>query len=102
MQPAPSEAFDVPEWTEAKVHPDHHIQVRRALYSVPWPHVSHRVDVRIDRSTVRVYTTPRCVSRSHPSGRTDRTPLNRTHKCDRGAALPPLTTRDAPELLLPE
>ncbi len=24
--------FDVPTWTEAKVHPDHHVQVARALY----------------------------------------------------------------------
>lgn len=55
MLPAPSVAFDVPEWTDAKVHADHHIQVRRALYSVPWPHVGHQVDVRIDRSTVRIY-----------------------------------------------
>jgi len=72
MLPAPSEAFDVPEWTEAKVHPDHHIQVRRALYSVPWPHVGHYVDVRIDRSTVRVYRKTELVKmhpRQRPGGR---------------------------------
>src|SRR5690606_30156099 len=34
MQPAPDELYDVPLWTDAKVHPDHHIQVARALYSV--------------------------------------------------------------------
>jgi hypothetical protein len=72
MLPPPSEAFDVPEWTDAKVHPDHHIQVRRALYSVPWPHVGHRVDVRIDRSTVRVYRKTELVKmhpRQQPGGR---------------------------------
>jgi transposase len=35
MLPAPEKLYDVPLWTEAKVHADHHIQVQRALYSVP-------------------------------------------------------------------
>jgi transposase len=72
MLPAPTAAFDVPEWTEAKVHPDHHIQVKRALYSVPWPHVGHRVDVRIDRTSVRVYKKTELVKihpRQRPGGR---------------------------------
>lgn len=72
MLAPPTEAFDVPEWTDAKVHPDHHIQVRRALYSVPWPHVGHYVDVRIDRSTVRVYRKGELIkmhARQRPGGR---------------------------------
>ena len=35
MQPAPAAPFDVPHWSEPKVHPDHHVQVLKALYSVP-------------------------------------------------------------------
>ena len=35
MLPPPSAPFDVPVWTDAKVHPDHHVQVARALYSRP-------------------------------------------------------------------
>ncbi len=72
MLPPPSAEFDVPEWTDAKVHPDHHIQVRRALYSVPWPHVGHRVDVRIDRSSVRIYRKTELIKihpRQQPGGR---------------------------------
>jgi transposase len=55
MLPAPSESFDVPLWTEAKVHVDHHIQVQRALYSVPTRFIGRRVRVRADRTLVQVF-----------------------------------------------
>jgi hypothetical protein len=35
MQPPPDGEFDVPHWSEPKVHPDHHVQVIKSLYSVP-------------------------------------------------------------------
>ena len=56
MLPAPTQPFDVPTWSQAKVHPDHHVQAARALYSVPTRYVGRQVDVRIDRSTVRIYS----------------------------------------------
>lgn len=55
MLAAPTERFDVPLWTEAKVHPDHHLQVQRALYSVPTRYIGRTVRVRSDRSVVRIY-----------------------------------------------
>jgi transposase len=55
MQPAPTTAFDVPRWTKAKIHPDHHAQVGRALYSLPTAYIGKTLDVRSDRSTVRFY-----------------------------------------------
>ncbi len=55
MLPAPSKPFDVPLWTGAKVHPDYHIQVQRALYSVPYPYLGRQVRVRSDSRIVRVY-----------------------------------------------
>jgi transposase len=55
MQPEPTTAFDVPTWTRAKVHPDHHAQVARALYSLPTRCIGCRLDVRIDRASVRFY-----------------------------------------------
>jgi hypothetical protein len=33
LLPAPTERYDTPRWTTAKVHRDHHIQVAKALYS---------------------------------------------------------------------
>lgn len=64
----PSEPFDVPRWSEAKVHPDHHIQVQRALYSVPSPYIGRTVRVRSDRSTVRIYLAGELI-KMHPRKR---------------------------------
>jgi transposase len=55
MQPAPSSPFDVPRWAKAKVHPDHHAQVGRALYSLPTQYIGKTLDVRVDRLMVRFY-----------------------------------------------
>jgi transposase len=55
MLAPPREPFDVPLWTEAKVHVDHHIQVQRALYSVPTRFIGRRVRVRADRSLVQIF-----------------------------------------------
>jgi transposase len=56
MLAAPSELFDVPIWAEhAKVHPDHHVQIARALYSVPTLYLRKEVRVRADKTTVKIY-----------------------------------------------
>jgi hypothetical protein len=65
MLPAPTESFDVPVWAVAKVHPDHHVQVARALYSVPTQYVGKTVDVRVDSRTVRLYVGAELV-KVHP------------------------------------
>lgn len=72
MLPAPTEPFDVPAWVEAKVHPDHHVQVARALYSVPTAHLHKRVRVRVDSRVVRIYVSTELVKmhpRQPPGGR---------------------------------
>jgi transposase len=56
MLAPPSGPFDVPLWVEAaKVHPDHHIQVARALYSVPTIYLHKTVRARADQTTVKIY-----------------------------------------------
>jgi len=65
MQPAPTAPFDVPTWTEAKVHEDHHINVGRALYSMPTRCIGRTVRVRVDRTLVRVYLGSELV-KTHP------------------------------------
>lgn len=65
LLPPPSAAFDVPTWTTAKVHPDHHIQVARALYSVPTRYIGREVRVRSDRSLVRIYLKTELI-KTHP------------------------------------
>jgi hypothetical protein len=53
--PAPTEPFDVPRWSEPKVHPDHHVQVARTLYSVPTRYIGKKLRARVDKKTVRLY-----------------------------------------------
>jgi transposase len=55
LLPAPSEVYDLPIYAAPKVHRDHHIEVAKALYSVPGALIGQRVEVRADRSLVRVF-----------------------------------------------
>jgi len=55
LAPLSRSRFDPPVWSECKVHPDHHIQFQKALYSVPTRHVGKRVWVRGDSKLVRIY-----------------------------------------------
>lgn len=54
LLPAPIEPYDLPVYRSAKVHRDHHIEVARALYSVPGALIGQTVDVRADSSLVRI------------------------------------------------
>lgn len=55
LLPAPETAFDVPRWTEVKVHPDHHVQVAKSLYSLPTAYIGKKLRARLDKKTVRLY-----------------------------------------------
>ena len=50
-------AYEIADWREAKVHQDHHIQCRLALYSVPSSLCppGQRVEVKVDSKLVRIY-----------------------------------------------
>jgi hypothetical protein len=65
LRPAPAASYDVPIYATAKVHRDHHIEVAKALYSVPGNLIGSRVDVRADRKLVRIYARNQLV-KVHP------------------------------------
>jgi hypothetical protein len=52
---APVFGYDLPVYASPKVHRDHHIEVARALYSVPGRLIGQRVDVRADSRLVRIW-----------------------------------------------
>jgi transposase len=54
LLPAPAERYDLPTYRRAKVHRDHHIEVARALYSVPGALIGQHVQVRADSRLVRI------------------------------------------------
>lgn len=61
----PDERFDVPQWGEHKVHPDHHVSFRKSLYSVPTKYIGKTVTVRADSGLVRIYHAGRLI-KTHP------------------------------------
>lgn len=55
LLPLPQEPFEAAYWREAKVHPDHYIQVQKKSYSVPHPYVGKTVWVKVAQQTVQIY-----------------------------------------------
>jgi transposase len=55
LHPLDRPRFDPPVWVQCKVHPDHHIQCDKAIYSIPNPYLRKTVWVRADRKLVRAY-----------------------------------------------
>jgi hypothetical protein len=76
---APTERYDVPLYATVKVHRDHHLEVGKALYSVPGALIGQHVQVRADSVLVRIYARGQLVKthpRQQPGGRiTDPTDL---------------------------
>ena len=72
LLPAPAAPYDLPIYATAKVHRDHHIEVAKALYSVPGDLIGARVEVRADAELVRVFHRGQLVKvhpRTRPGGR---------------------------------
>jgi hypothetical protein len=72
LSPAPVMPYDLPAYATAKVHRDHHIEVAKALYSVPGALIGQHVDVRADSQLVRIWHRGVLVKvhpRARPGGR---------------------------------
>lgn len=72
LLPAPTEPYDLPIYGRPKVHRDHHVEIGRALYSVPGRLIGRRVEARADRSLVRIFHRGQLVKvhpRQAPGGR---------------------------------
>jgi transposase len=65
LLPAPTDVYDVPIYATCKVHRDHHLEIAKALYSVPGNLIGSRVEVRADRSTVKIFARGQLV-KVHP------------------------------------
>ena len=56
LKPLPSMDFDMPLWTEALVHNDHHFVLSGNFYSVPTRYIGSIVQIRMGLKTVQVYS----------------------------------------------
>jgi transposase len=55
LRPLPARAYEFGVWKKAKVHPDYHIEVGRAYYSVPYGLIGRQVDVRVTAHAVEIF-----------------------------------------------
>jgi transposase len=69
----PPTRFTLATWSTAKVAPDCHIKVGKALYSVPWRLIGARVDVRATATMVQVFHDGKLVKTHVAAGRGKRT-----------------------------
>jgi len=72
LLPAPSAPYDVPVYARPKVHRDHHVEVAKALYSVPGNLIGAQVEARADRQLVRIFHRGQLIKvhpRKAPGGR---------------------------------
>jgi transposase len=71
--------YDIPVFTRVKVHRDYHVEVARALYSLPECYIGGHLDARADSELVKLFSRGRLVKthpRQPPGGRsTDREDL---------------------------
>ena len=72
LLPAPTAPYDVPAFSTPKVHRDHHVEVARAIYSVPGNLIGTTLTARADRLTVKLYAKGSLIKvhpRQAPGGR---------------------------------
>jgi hypothetical protein len=72
LLPAPTAVYDLPIYARPKVHRDHHVEVAKALYSVPGNLIGAHVEARADRTLVRLFHRGQLVKvhpRKPPGGR---------------------------------
>jgi transposase len=84
LLPLPEAGYELPLYATAKVHRDHHIEVAKALYSIPGNLIGQQVQVRADTSLVKAFWRGQLVKvhpRQPPGGRStdpDDLPSERT------------------------
>ena len=65
LLPAPGTPYDLPRWSEPKVHRDFRVEVQKALYSVHHSLVGEVLRARADSKTVKLYKNGQLV-KLHP------------------------------------
>lgn len=55
LKSLPPRAYEYAQWKMARVHPDYHIELEHAYYSVPYRHIGERVEVRVSARMVEIF-----------------------------------------------
>ena len=66
LLPAPDRPYAVPVYVEVKVHRDYHVQIDRALYSIPEHLLGQQLSARADEELVKLFYRGQLV-KTHPA-----------------------------------
>jgi transposase len=55
LKALPQRPYEYAQWKCAKVHPDYHIEIEHAYYSVPYKHIGQRVEARISARMIEIF-----------------------------------------------
>ncbi len=69
LRPLPATPYQIAVWRNARVHPDSHIHVSGALYSVPFVHIGKTVEVRVCEHRIQVFVDDVTVAEHQPIAR---------------------------------
>lgn len=95
LRPIDTARFDPPQWALCKVHPDHHLSVGKAFYSLPTRYIGQQVWVRRDTQLVRIFLDGTLI-KTHPL----QAPGGKaTDHTDYPAVLTPYTLRDPARII---
>jgi transposase len=79
----PATPYDVPVFATPKVAPDRHVEVLRALYSVPGELIGQRVEARADSRLVKIYSRGQLIKPIRASRPADARPTRVTTRSGR-------------------
>jgi transposase len=80
LRPLPPRRYEFGEWRKAKVHPDYHIEVMRAYYSVPYCFIGERVDVRLTAHAIEIFHGGKLIAAHARAGERGRRSTRREHR----------------------
>ncbi len=55
LKPLPQEPFEIAQWKEVKIHPDHYIQFNKKTYTAPHAYVGRKVWVKATDKLIYIY-----------------------------------------------
>ena len=87
LRPLPLRAYEFGEWKKAKVHPDYHIEVGRAYYSVPYALIGERVDVRLTAQAIEIFHAGQLVAAHARASERNQRSTRRAHRPERHVAI---------------
>lgn len=62
LKALPPRAYEYAQWKCAKVHPDYHIELEHAYYSVPYQYIGKRVEVRVSARMVEIFASGKLIA----------------------------------------